>query len=257
MEVITIILAILQARMSSTRLPGKVLKPILGEPMLFRQIERIRRSKKIDDLIVATSTSKEDDQIEKLCSEKNVRCFRGSLDDVLDRFYGAAMTCNSEYIMRLTGDCPLFDPGIADELVDFFILGGYDYVSNTVEPTYPDGLDIEIMKFSALKTAWEEAKLPSEREHVTPYILKHPEVFSVGCMKNSEDLSQMRWTVDEPEDYEFVKFIYEYLYDRNSEFTWEDVLCFIQNNPEVATINSNFRRNEGYEKSLNKDIMIN
>lgn len=242
--------------MGSTRLHGKVLMPILGEPMLYRQIERIRKAKRIDDLVIATSVSKEDDEIEKMCEKNNVKCFRGSLDDVLDRFYQAASLQNPNYIMRLTGDCPLFDPSLADSLVDFFISGSYDYASNTLELTYPDGLDIEIMKYSALQTAWENAKLSSEREHVTPYILKHQELFKVGCMRNTEDLSMMRWTVDEPEDYEFVKIVYDSLYLTNKEFTWNDVVFFIRKNPEICKINANFQRNEGYLKSLKNDVEV-
>ena len=238
--------------MSSSRLPGKVLRPILREPMLFRQIERIRRTSRIDEIVVATSTSSDDDQIEELCNEWGVKCFRGSLDNVLDRFYHAAERFSPDYVMRLTGDCPLFDPGLADELVDFFFIGNYDYASNSVEPTYPDGLDMEIMKFSALRKAWEEADLLTEIEHVTPYIRNHPEIFRVGSMKNDENLSGMRWTVDEPEDYLFVSRIYESLYPVDPDFGWRDVLSYVHAHPELSCLNSSIRRNEGFERSLIK-----
>ena len=242
--------------MSSTRLPGKVLKTLLGKPMLYRQIERILKSKRIDDLIIATSTSGDDDQIERLCSEINVKCFRGSLDDVLDRFYKAALPYKPDFIIRLTGDCPLFDHSLADELIDFFLKGGYDYASNTIEPTYPDGLDIEIMKFSALETTWKEAVLPSDREHVTPYIRKNADKFKLGCMKYDVDLSYMRWTVDEPEDYLFITQVFSALYPEKPDFSWNEVLEFIKANPAIADLNSGFKRNEGYQKSLLNDKKI-
>lgn len=238
--------------MSSSRLPGKVLKPLLGEPMLSRQIERIRRTSRIDNVIVATSTSGGDDQIEELCNELGVRCFRGSLENVLDRFYLAAEIFSPDYVMRLTGDCPLFDPDLADELIDFFLKGDYDYASNSVEPTFPDGLDMEIMKFSALKTAWKEAKLLTEIEHVTPYISNHSELFRIGSMKNDEDLSAMRWTVDEPADYLFISRIYESLYPGDPCFSWRDVLSYLYTHPEISDLNSSIRRNEGFESSLIK-----
>ena len=155
--------------------------------------------------------------------------------------------------MRLTGDCPLFDPGLADEFVQFFLTGNYDYVSNAVESTYPDGLDMELLTFSTLESAWNNAKLLSEREHVTPFIKNHPDYFSIGCMKNTKDLSAMRWTVDEPEDYEFVCKIYSELYPENNYFTWNDILNYLERNPEIQKINSEFERNEGYRKSLMAD----
>jgi len=164
------ILAILQARVSSTRLPGKVLKPILGMPMLLRQIERVKQAKLIEQLLVATSDDKSDDPIEQLCRENDIACFRGSLDDVLDRFYQAAKPYQPDHIVRLTGDCPLIDPQLIDEVVVFCLSGDYDYVSNAFEPTYPDGLDVEVFRFPCLQQAWEEAELPSEREHVTLFI---------------------------------------------------------------------------------------
>ena len=242
--------------MSSTRLPGKVMKPILGRPMLYRQIERIQQSKEINHLVVATSFSPEDDAIAKLCSKIGVKCFRGSLDDVLDRFYQAALIHQPEYVMRLTGDCPLFDPGLADEFVQFFLAGSYDYASNTVEPTYPDGLDMELLTFYALESSWNNANLLSEREHVTPFIKNHPEHFRIGCMENTKDLSAMRWTVDEPEDYEFVCNIYSALYPENNNFNWIDVLYYLENNPDVMKINSEFERDEGYQKSLQSDTEV-
>lgn len=251
--VMTKILAILQARFSSTRLPGKVLKPILGRPMLALQIERILQAKKIDRLIVATSTHQSDDEIEKLCKDLKIYCFRGSLDDVLDRFYHAALQWQPEHIVRLTGDCPVIDPDIVDELISFYLKGNYDYTANSIEPSFPDGLDAEIFSFSALKKAWEEANLPSQREHVTPFIYNHPELFKIGHYKNRIDLSYHRWTVDEPEDFELINKIYEALYPDNPSFRMADILKFLESHPELLEINKKFKRNEGMEKSLKED----
>ena len=246
-------LAILQARVSSSRLPGKVLKPIMGRPMLALQIERVRRTKKIDQLIIATSTDPSDDQIEMLCQQIDIPCYRGSLNDVLDRFYQAAQTWQSQHIVRLTGDCPLIDPEVIDHVIAFYLNGDYDYASNTVEPTFPDGLDIEIFRFSILEEAWKEACLPSQREHVTPFIHQQPDRYRIGHHKNKEDLSHLRWTVDEPEDFDLINKIYEELYPVKPNFRMADILNLLQRKPELLTINKQFERNEGFIKSLHED----
>jgi spore coat polysaccharide biosynthesis protein SpsF len=240
-----VIAAILQARVSSKRLPGKVLKPILGVPMLSRQIERIQRAKLIDKFIVATSNDPTDDSLADLCSKTNIACFRGSLNDVLDRFYRAATLLNPGHVVRLTGDCPLADSQLIDEMILFHLEGGYDYSSNTVETTYPDGLDVEIFRFSCLELAWKEATLPSQREHVTPFINKQPDRFKIGSLKNSIDLSHLRWTVDEPLDFKFVTRIYEALYSQNASFTTADILALLDDNPELKTLNMHYEYNEG------------
>src|SRR5262245_37090128 len=171
------ILGILQARVSSRRLPGKVLKPILGRPMLERQSERLRRAHRLDKLVVATSTDASDDAIAALCESLPLDCFRGALDDVLDRFYQAAKRYSADTVVRLTGDCPLADPSVIDELILLHESGGYDYTSNTLTRSYPDGLDAEVAQMRCLEAAWHEAALPSEREHVTPFIYRDPERF--------------------------------------------------------------------------------
>ncbi|HUK99984.1 MAG TPA: glycosyltransferase family protein, partial [Nitrospirota bacterium] len=185
------ILSILQARVSSTRLPGKVLKPILGRPMLLLQIERIKRATQIDRLILATSADPSDDPVEKLCLEHNISCYRGSLNDVLDRFYQAAMPLHPDHVVRLTGDCPLADPLVIDQVISFHRQGNFDYTSNVVEPSFPDGLDVEIFRFSCLEEAWKEAALPSQREHVTPFIHLQPDRYKIGSVKNTVDLSKL------------------------------------------------------------------
>lgn len=249
------ILGILQARVSSTRLPEKVIRPLLGKPMILRQIERLKRIKQIDRLILATSTDPSDDCLAAICASEGIECFRGNLDDVLDRFYQAALPYRPDYVVRLTGDCPLTDPEIIDRLITFFLEGGYDYSSNALEPTFPDGLDAEIFKFSCLEQAWQEATLPSQREHVSPFIYQQSDRFRVGCMKSIVDLSGLRWTVDEPVDFELVTRIYGALYPQNSNFITSDIIKFLEQHPELCTINATITRNEGYVKSLQKDVM--
>lgn len=250
------ILAVLQARVSSTRLPGKVLKPIMGVPMILRQIERITRVKSIDKLVVATSKDKTDLPLAELCEKHNINCFRGELNDVLDRFYHVAKQYNPEHIVRLTGDCPLADPQLIDQVIAYYLNGDFDYVSNTIKPTYPDGLDVEIFNFPSLESAWREAILPSQREHVTPFLYQHPERFKIGSFKNDIDLSDLRWTVDESADFALVSKIYEGLYPINPYFVTTDILDFLDKNSELKRVNAHHSRNEGYLKSLNKDELF-
>ena len=247
------ILAILQARLSSSRLPGKVLLPLQGEPMLLRQIERIRRARKVDRLIVATSTHESDDPLAGLCLAHNVACFRGSLDDVLDRVFQAVLPVNPDRVVRLTGDCPLADPAVIDAVIEFCVEGGFDYASNALEPTFPDGLDVEVMRFTCLREAHANARLPSQREHVTPYIYQHRDRYAVGSFKRTPDLSALRWTVDEIEDYRLVSAIYDALYPRNPAFSSEDILQLLAARPEMAQVNARFARNEGFRTSLERD----
>jgi spore coat polysaccharide biosynthesis protein SpsF len=218
--------------------------------MLVRQIERIRRARHIDQLAVATSTDATDDPLEALCDEENVECFRGDLNDVLDRFFRAAAIHSPEYVVRLTGDCPLIDPGLIDLAVDAILDSGADFVSNAVQPTYPDGLDVEVLRFTALTRAWREARKPAEREHVTLYIYQHPESFRLHHVKGTRDLSHMRWTVDTIEDFGFVRSVYESLYRENPVFSTEDILKLLERNPGLANVNRHIRRNEGLEDSL-------
>ena len=247
------ILAILQARVSSTRLPGKVLKPVLGEPMLYRQIERLRRSHRFDVLLVATSTDPSDDGIEALCREKGVKCFRGALKDVLDRFYQAALAYSPSHIVRLTGDCPLADPELIDEIIDFHLSGRFDYTSNTLEETFPNGLDAEVFSPHCLEDAWREARLPSQREHVTPFIYNNPARYRLGSYRSVANLSDMRWTVDEQADLDMVRRVFCALYPANPLFSTRDIIEFLEREPEVGAINASIGRNEGYLKSLEED----
>lgn len=243
------ILAVLQARTSSTRLPGKVLLPLAGAPMLARQIERLQRSRRIDRLLVATSDQPEDDPIEALAAAAGLGCYRGSLDDVLDRYYRAAAPHAPDHVVRVTGDCPLADWEIVDGAIAFALEGGYDYASNTLKPTWPDGLDVEVVTMQALEAAWREADTAIEREHVMPFITSRPERFRLGSFENDTDLSAMRWTVDEPLDYALVSRIYDNLYLANPAFTTADILHLLAERPELGELNSGIERNEGLKKA--------
>ena len=239
--------------MSSRRLPGKVARPILGRPMLGLQIERVLRAKRIDRLVVATSTQPEDDRVAEVAEEFGASVFRGSLEDVLDRFYRAAEAHRSEYIVRLTGDCPLADPQLIDAVIEYALNGGYDYASNTLTPTWPDGLDVEVVRFETLAQAWRDAGADDEREHVMPYIWRRPQMFSLGSYEHNPDQSNLRWTVDEPEDFDFVSQVYERLYPDNPAFTTSDILGLLAREPDVAAINAGHERNEGFQSSSASD----
>lgn len=233
------IVAILQARMQSTRLPGKILKPLLSQPMLYRQIERITRCHKINQLVVATSDQLEDDAVVDVCTPINVPVYRGKLHDVLDRYYHAALAFDAQQIVRLTADCPLTDPSLIDSLITFHLQGNFAYSSNAIDRTYPRGLDAEIFSILTLTTAWQEAKLASQREHVTSFIYNNPQKFPMGVYKDSQDLSKLRWTVDYAEDFELITKIYEDLYPKNPAFTTQDILQLLAQRPELIKINEN------------------
>ncbi|MFH1686493.1 MAG: glycosyltransferase family protein [bacterium] len=229
------------------------MKPILGRPMLQCQIERLRRASTIDRLIVATSKNVSDDPIESLCGLLDIDCFRGDLEDVLDRFYQAARAYAPDYVVRLTGDCPLADPTLIDQVVSFCREGDYDYVSNTLVPTFPDGLDIEVCRYDVLTQAWREAVKVSEREHVTPFVWQQPDRYKLANFASEHDNSALRWTVDEPADLKLIAAIYEELYPKNPEFTTNDILELIDKKPQMRLVNSGFARNEGFAKSVRQD----
>jgi len=247
--------AIIQARMGSSRLPGKVMAEIAGKPMLQRVVERVTRAERLDGIVVATSVNSADDPVEQLCKKVGTNCVRGSEQDVLDRYYQAALQHRVNCIVRLTADCPLADPHVIDRVIGAYIPGERDYVSNIDPPTFPDGLDTEVFSFSALERAWRDAKLPSQREHVTLYIRNHPELFRLANVVNEIDLSAMRWVVDEARDLEFVREVYRRL--GSNIFSTEDVLKLLYEEPYLQKINGSIMRNEGLLKSLAQDEAAN
>ena len=245
------VISVIQARMGSTRLPGKVLMPLAGKPALEHVVTRIKACKAISVVIVATSTDQADDAIQAWCEKQDVSCYRGSLNDVLDRYYQAARNVQADVVVRITADCPAIDPTIVDEVIAGYLGGGYDYYGLSGE--FPDGLDCTVFKFSALERAWCDARLTSEREHVGPYIENHPELFKNGGLKKFTGLSHHRWTLDEPRDYEFLQVVFSRLYREGSPFLASDVLSLLDKEPELLKINNDIIRNEGYLKSLIED----
>ena len=246
--------AIIQARMASTRLPGKVLQDIAGKPMLQRVADRVRRAKLLDQVVVATSENPSDDLIENFCKANGVDCFRGSEEDVLDRYFQAALRFQADVIVRVTADCPLIDPEIIEKVVVTFRNGAFDYVSNFLHRSFPDGLDTEVFSHLTLTRAWREARWKSEREHVTSYIYRHPELFQLGNVTSPNNDSDLRWTVDRPQDLEFVRAIYQMLRER--PFGMDDVLALLRQDPQLQELNSGIFANEGYFKSLAEDQLL-
>jgi spore coat polysaccharide biosynthesis protein SpsF len=238
--------------MTSTRLPGKILADVAGKPLLYHVVTRAQRARTLDLVVVVTTDRPSDDPTERFCLDRGVNCFRGSEDDVLDRYHRAAEKFAAETIVRLTADCPLLDPGVIDTGVTLFKAGNYDYICNDNPPTYPDGLDVEVFRRDALVRAWREARLPSEREHVTPYIWKQPGLFRLGRFANDTDYSKLRWTVDEPADLEFVRRVYAH-FGTSTQFGMTDVLELLRQQPEILEVNAGFERNEGYLESLKED----
>lgn len=241
----------IQARMGSTRLPGKVLMSLAGRPVLEHVIRRVRVSG-VGEPVVVTTLSAKDLPIVAYCAEHGVRVFCGSENDVLDRFWQAAKLIDTVHIVRITADCPILDPEVVRRVVGTHLESGADYTSNVQVETFPDGLDVEVFRKTSLERAWNEAQLPSEREHVTPYIRKNPELFAQKDVRNSEDLSGMRWTLDNSDDYEFLTTLFSEL-GGISGFGMSDVLRILRNKPGIASINGGILRNEGYAKSLRED----
>lgn len=249
-------LAMIQARCGSTRLPNKVLMDLCGKPALQRMIERVQLSKRIDEVMVITSIEKNNLPILKLCSQIGIRVGVGAEDDVLDRFYQSAKLLEPEYVIRLTADCPCFDGGLLDLALKTMDEDA-DYCGMTDE-SFADGLDLEIIKFSALKKAWREARHSFEREHVTQYIIRHPELFKLQNFESPIGyFGNHRWTVDEPEDFEVVEQIYKHFLETgNDTFNYQEILDFLAHNPEIRQINAKFTRNEGLAQSIQKDHIV-
>jgi len=246
--------AIIQARMGSSRLPEKVLIDIQGKPLLEHVIDRVRKAKLINRIVIATTSNKKDKAIINFARNQGISYYVGSEDDVLDRFYQAAKEHGAGTIIRITPDDPFKDPEVIDKVVNYYLShkGTVDYVSNTIRPTYPEGLDVEVFSFNALEKAWKEARKPSEREHVTPYIWNHPEMFQLANVENKEDLSHLRWTLDNEADLRFTQEVYARLYN-GQVFLMKDILALLSAEPELAHINQGMARNAGYLKSLERE----
>ncbi|MFQ5913473.1 MAG: cytidylyltransferase domain-containing protein [Nitrospinota bacterium] len=245
------IVGIIQARMGSSRFPGKVLKEAAGKPLILHMVERVLRCRRLDGLCVATSQGVKDDPLAAVVQRSPVRVYRGSESDVLDRYWKAAREEQADAVVRLTGDCPLHDPEVIDEVVDAYLKqkDSVDYLSNTLMRTYPDGLDVEVFSFEALRRAANEAADPFHREHVTPYIHRFRDggggPFRVAHHTLNSDFSHLRWTVNEPVDYRFVKQVFERLYPQDPAFGWLDVLSLMTREPHLLEINRHLVGQQG------------
>jgi spore coat polysaccharide biosynthesis protein SpsF len=245
--------AIVQARMGSSRLPGKVLMPLAGRPVLAHVVQRLAHCREIDDVAIATSDEREDDTIEAWCRQAGVRCVRGSLHDVLDRYVQAARATHADAVVRITADCPALDPDIVDAVVNGFKSGHFDLYH--LAGSFPDGLDCSVFARQALERAAREATLPSQREHVGPYIEHQPDQFAVGGLHHFDGLGHLRWTLDEPRDYAFLQAVFAML-DRGPDdrpFGANDLLALLERQPALSALNADIVRNAGYLKSLAED----
>ena len=243
--------------MGSTRLPGKVMMDLCGSPVIEHVVNRLNESNLIDKIIIATTEDENNQPIINFCRDKSICFFVGSEDDVLDRYYKAALDNQlneNDVIIRITSDCPLIDSVVVDKVIEEHISNNNDYTANVLECTYPDGLDCEVFNFNVLKDAWINANLSSQREHVTLYIRDNPKKFKLSNVKNDKDFSDLRWTLDEPEDFIFINEVYKNLYSEDSYFGMDDVIKLIYEKPELLDINSKFTRNEGLLKSLKEDV---
>jgi spore coat polysaccharide biosynthesis protein SpsF len=236
-------LAVLQARMSSTRLPDKVLAPVAGTPMILRQIERLRRARKLERIVVATSIRADDDPLAEVLAAAGVPVHRGDLDDVLGRFIGALDAFGpAQTVVRLTADCPLADPDVIDATIGKFEASGADYASNVAEPrSFPKGLDVEVMTAAALRRAAAETSDPYDREHVTPYLYRNPDRFRMASHAQAADEGEVRWTVDRPDDLEFVRAVYDALYADDPDFTSDAIRAFVQSRPDLLMLGGDHR----------------
>jgi spore coat polysaccharide biosynthesis protein SpsF len=243
-EIRTII--IVQARMGSKRLPGKILKKVMGRSLLEYQIERLKKVKNANDVVIATTINENDLLIVDLCKELGFNFIRGPEDDVLSRYMEAAIEFDAKFIVRINADCPLIDPNVVEKVIDYYhsnILR-YDYVSNILKPSYPIGLHTEMFSLNTLKQAHKNAVEPVEREHVTPYIYRNPEMFKIGSLELNKDLSHHRWTVDYSEDFDLVKKIIEGIYPLKADFDMFDILDFLRSHPELNNINSGITKEQ-------------
>lgn len=227
-------MAIIQARLGSSRLPGKVLLDLAGEPMLKRVVDRVKRARGVDEIVIATTLELRDDLLERMCAERNWPCFRGSEQDVLDRYYQAALSRKADVVVRITSDCPLIDPAVVDQTIEAFLARqpGLDYAATL---GYPRGLDTEVFSFEALSRAWREAADPRLREHVTAHIYQHPQAYALHWHRQDPSFEDQRWTVDTAEDLKLIELIFNHF--RDEPFSWRDVMALLQRHPDWQEIN--------------------
>ena len=244
-------LAIVQARMSSSRLPGKVLRDIAGQAMLARVVQRARRASLVSQVVVATTIDPSDDPVFAFCRQQGYPVYRGNLSDVLDRYYQAAREFGAEIVVRLTADCPVIDPEEIDHVVSVFLEEGVDFAANRLPPpwkrTYPIGLDTEVCSFAGLERAWHEARLTYEREHVMPYFYDEPGRFRIRMLDYPQDYGHLRWTVDTAEDLEVINRVYRHFHNRN-DFSWLEVLDLFERQPDLMDINAGIHHKYLQEK---------
>ena len=249
------ITVIIEARTGSTRLPNKVLAKIEDRPMIFYVINRAKKIKSVEQIVLSTTKEKDDQVLLEIAEKNGIIGFAGDTNDVLNRDYQCALQNNADPIIRITGDCPLIDPDIVEEMLEFYLKNNYDYISNRINPKYPDGLDVEIYSFKTLQMAEQNAKWSSERELVTTYITKNPKIFKIFSYENQEDLSGHRWTVDEQNDLEFVRKIYSIMKPKTN-FSMNEIIEILLKNSELLKINSGIMRNEGHLKLYDNDKVV-
>jgi len=242
------ITAIIQARVGSTRLPNKVFAELSGKPLIWHVVERVRRSKRIEKIVLATTVNPMDDSLAEWANSHNVEVFRGSEEDVLSRYYQAALSSGASTIARITADDPFKDPEITDEVIDLCIEGELDFACNNNPPSFPEGLDAEIISMSALERAEREVQDPLDREHVTLHFYKHPEKFRQKNLSHSEDISFLRWTIDTEPDLEMARLVYKHLYKEDKIFLMNDILRLLESKPEIKDINMNVKRSVLFRK---------
>lgn len=249
------IVVVVQARTSSSRLPDKIMLPLAGEPLLVRMMERVLASKSVTKVVVATSTEDEDDIVEELCEDYGYNCFRGSMENLLERHYMAGLEYKADVVVKIPSDCPLIDPEIIDKVVNFYKenKSKYDFVSNLHPPTYPDGNDVEVIPMPILKITYENALMNMELEHTTPYIWERPDEFRIGNVvwETGLDYSMSyRFTIDYKEDYDFIKTVYDELYETNPLFTLNDILKLLEEKPEIKKMNEKYAGVNWYRDHL-------
>jgi len=246
---------IIQARMGSTRLPNKVLMPLAGKPVLEHVIRRCQHAQMVGRVIVATTVDPQDLAVVNFASGLGVGVFCGSVSDVLDRYYQTARLFEVQHIVRITADCPMIDPDVIDLVIGRYFDEGADYAANILKPTYPDGEDVEVFSFNVLQQSWQEARMLSEREHVTPYMIKSGDFKKINVAHNL-DLNQYRWTLDEPRDYQKLSAVFDALYQKDAFFHMNDIVQFLAGHPDIDRMNADIVRNQGYQKSLASDRKV-